>query len=131
MERSTDVYNIHYNQYLHNKNFISKGINNQCENFYDWEITVDFYAAIHLIEAVLSLQCGIHEVCTHQDRSRYLNNNNTVFSRRLITKYNSLQSISRTARYRGATMVDEDGSLQAQNLLEDIEFELKSYILAS
>lgn len=44
MERSTDVYNIHYNQYLHNKNFISKGINNQCENFYDWEITVDFYA---------------------------------------------------------------------------------------
>ena len=128
MSNSTKAYDIHYNQYLHNKRFISLGMNNNLEKFYDWEITVTFYAMIHLVEAVLYSQCGVCEIHNHEDRSNSIKDNPKIFSKRFRLLYESLQSMARTARYQGITEVEESDSKNAQRCLEDIELELGSYL---
>ena len=122
-----DAYTSHYNQYQHNKRFISFGISNTKEKFYDWEITANFYAAIHLIEAILYSEYGINEIKTHDERKEMMDDHPETFSG-ISSKYFSLKTLARTARYNGIVEVSEKDSAQAQTCLEDIELEMNKYI---
>lgn len=110
-------------QYLHNKKFIGK-IDSE---FDDWAVTVTFYAAIHLIEAVLSKKCNVTSVHNHDDRKRSMYENKEVFSE-CMTDYLMLQSLARTARYSGIARMGDKDALEAQTELENLEFQLKKYI---
>ncbi len=122
-----DVYETHINQFNHNKKFLSFGISNQKESFHDWEITVTFYAAIHLIEAILSSECSINQVHSHEDRDTKINDNYAVFGS-IRKDYFFLKTLAWTARYSGYVNVSPDDSKQAQERLENIQFELRQYI---
>lgn len=124
---SMDVYTRHINQFQHNKDFLNYGISNERKKFSDWEITVNFYAAVHLIEAVMSSECGINEIRTHDERQDKMEENREVFSP-VLTLYFKLKTLARTARYCGIVDVNEKDSRQAQTYLEDIEFGLRKYI---
>lgn len=118
-----DIFETHMSQYRHNKNFNSFGISNQKESFHDWEVTVSFYAAVHLIEAVLYKKCSVSEINTHDERLEYLQNNKTIFGG-IERAYFKLKNLSRTARYSGYINISSEDSYLAQTCLEDIESEL-------
>ena len=120
-------YQIHLEQYKHNKKFVRFGILNTQDNFYDWEITVFFYAAIHLVEAILAKECSVESVHNHQDRSELLLEHKDVFGG--VTKsFFKLQTLSHSARYSGYIAVSEKDCLKAQEMFEDIESDLEKYI---
>lgn len=123
-----DKYDSHISQYNHNKNFLSFGISNTRGPFYDWEITVNFYAVIHLIEAILYKECQITDISTHEERQSYINENPDVFTNSVRKAYFKLKSLARTARYSGYLQVTEKQSEIAQTQRENIESEMKKYM---
>lgn len=93
-------FNDHINQSKRNLEFLEQ-INSHCKDHFDWQVTVCFYAALHLVNAHLSkfdLQYR-----KHKDVKDILN----PFSRLSLAKlpeteyqsYIKLQSLSRRARY--------------------------------
>lgn len=123
-----DLYDNHINQFNHNKRFLSFGISNTKESFHDWEITVNFYAVIHLIEAILYKECKATSICTHEDRNNYISANPNVFNNNVRKDYFALQTLARTARYSGYLDVTEKDSLEAQTRRESIEGEMAKYL---
>jgi len=119
----------HIIKYKHNKEFISFGISNHDnEHFYDWIITVEFYALIHLIEGVIQSIEPSSVINNHNQRLSYMYKYPKVFDfHKVINKYNALSDMSRTARYKTDT-TGLDQCKEADILLEDIEQELRSYI---
>lgn len=123
-----DMFDNHINQFNHNKRFLSFGISNTKESFHDWEITVNFYAVIHLIEAILYKECKVTSVCTHEERKNYISANPSVFNSNVRKDYFALQTLARTARYSGYLDVTEKDSLEAQTRRESIEGEMAKYL---
>ena len=71
----------HLAKYKHNKEFIAFGINHHNdEYFYDWYITVDFYAVIHLVESVIYFLDPTSQISSHDDRMNYINMNPKTFN---------------------------------------------------
>ncbi len=123
-----DIYDNHINQFKHNKKFLSFGISNAKESFHDWEITVNFYAVIHLIEAILYKECQIEDIRTHEERQNYIYDNPNVFNNNVRKDYFALQTLARTARYSGYLQVTEEQSENAQTRRENIESEMSKYM---
>lgn len=120
-------FNTHICKYQHNKNFVSFGINNKKETFDDWEIVADFYACIHLIEAILYKEFS-EDADSHKDRWEKMTSHPIIFNSKLIKFYGSLKLLAWTARYKGMIETESEDALKAQEYLESIESELSQYI---
>lgn len=116
----------HLDQFNHNKNFIKFGISHSHERFDDWEVTVCFYACIHLIEAVLEKQYKLHSE-NHHNRDEHMSDCFETF-KNCRHKYTSLKNLAWTARYVGIINISKDAAFNAQTYLEDVESDLRSYI---
>lgn len=121
-----DVFDTHKAQYEHNKRFVKFGITNSNGSFYDWEVTAFFYAAVHLIEAVLFKEYSVINIRTHEERRDYIETKPAFNS--IKKDYFKLISLSHTARYSGYIEINEDDSYKAQSYLENIESGLSKYI---
>lgn len=123
------IANAHLKQFEHNKNFIKYRISDyKNESFHDWEITVTFYAVIHLIEAVLSNCCKVENVLNHENRFSEMCNNPRIFDKRIMMMYTSLKNLSNAARYNGVAYVEINDAKKAQEYLEDLEIALITYL---
>ena len=103
----------HINQAKRNLLFLEK-INNQCKEFYDWQVTACFYSSLHLVNAhltTLNLQYR-----KHKDVKAVLNPfsmSPAKLPEEEYTAYISLQSLSRRARYLVNEKDDNLNSSQA------------------
>lgn len=120
-------FETHLSKYKHNKNFVRYGLNQTKEKFDDWEIIGDFYACIHLLEAILYKKFQ-EDPGNHDQRLSQMHDHPNVFSRDLKNKYTSLKNLAWTARYKGMLETQDCDAHKAQEYLEDIELELRSYI---
>uniref|UniRef100_UPI0040493F98 hypothetical protein n=1 Tax=Fulvivirga sp. TaxID=1931237 RepID=UPI0040493F98 len=91
----------HIKQAKSNLNFLSV-VNNKIGTQWNWQVTVSFYTAVHLINAHIAKKSNQHY------RSHELVNNSinpfnqasiTKLSEELYTSYMKLQNLSRRARY--------------------------------
>jgi hypothetical protein len=91
----------HIKQAKSNLNFLNS-VNNKIQSQWDWQVTISFYTAVHLINAHISKKSNQHY------RSHELVNNSinpfnptsiTKLSEELYTSYMKLQNLSRRARY--------------------------------
>lgn len=78
-----------------------KEINEKIDDSYDWQVTVCFYAALHLVNAHLS-KFGM-QYRRHQDTNHALNPYNQVSPTKIpeeeYVSYTALQSLARRSRY--------------------------------
>jgi hypothetical protein len=99
----------HINQAKCNITFL-QNINNKIDNCIDWQVTVCFYTALHLVNAHISSN-GL-QYRRHTDVKDVLNPYNKLSLLKLpeneYTAYVSLQSLSRRARY---LVSEKDGNL--------------------
>lgn len=102
-------YEDHIQQATRNLHFL-ESINSSVPDCYDWQVTVCFYTALHLVNAHLSkydLQCR-----KHKDVNYALNFENRTSPARLpedgYVAYMALQSLSRRSRY---LVSEKDGQL--------------------
>ncbi len=100
----------HISQAAHNLAFLEK-INSSVSDCFDWQITVCFYSALHLVNAHLSkfdLQYR-----KHSDVNHALNYENRTSLAKLpedeYIAYTALQSLSRRSRY---LVNEKDGNLK-------------------
>jgi hypothetical protein len=91
---------VHCQQAAHNES-VAKTLNNASGNT-DWVITVCFYSALHLIEAALDRDLGVHPEKTkppgstiHSHRKNYVR----TYYRKIYPEYEKLFSDSIVARY--------------------------------
>lgn len=117
----------HLEKYRHNKDFVRYGLNPSKVNCDDWEIVADYYACIHLIEAVLHKECG-QDVINHDKRIQVMYDYPHIFKGCIMSWYKDLSSLALTARYKYLSFLEPTDAKHAQELLERIEFELKDYI---
>jgi hypothetical protein len=99
----------HINQAQCNIAFL-QNINNKIDNCIDWQVTVSFYTALHLVNAHIS--SNDLQYRRHADVKAVLNPYNKLSLLKLpeneYTAYVSLQSLSRRARY---LVSEKDGNL--------------------
>lgn len=99
----------HINQAKSNIVFL-QSINQTIDNCIDWQVTVAFYTALHLVNAHIS-SSGL-QYRRHTDVKDVLNPYNQLSTLKLpedeYTAYVSLQSLSRRARY---LVSEKDGNL--------------------
>lgn len=63
--------------------------------YYDWAVTVLFYAALHYVDAILAVsRIDPHK---HEERQDSIQKNDTL--RRVYGEYRMLEALSRNARY--------------------------------
>ena len=100
----------HINQVKYNIAFL-QNINSNIDNCIDWQVTVAFYTALHLVNAHIS-SIGL-QYRRHTDVKDVLNPYNKSSLLKLpedeYTAYVSLQSLSRRARY---LVSEKDGNLE-------------------
>lgn len=110
----------HMDKYNENKRLLETNLNVEACDFYNWVVTVSFYAALHLVEAKLA-EDGVHS-SDHFARG----NNVERFSRfrNIRSIYKTLYDKSRVARYDGTFMDKKKGKF-AVECLEKIEKQLK------
>jgi hypothetical protein len=116
----------HLNKYKHNKAFVVKGISSKGEDFGDWSVTGYFYAAVHIIEALLAQKMDMHSR-NHGERKQYMRENLKIFNEDCYTSYIELQSLSEKSRYK-VDLIKNEEVIKAMECLEDIELECRSYI---
>jgi len=94
-------FNDHISQAKHNLKFLS-GINMSHNEFFDWEVTVSYYTAVHLINAHISKKSNLH-FRTHSDSKMAINPfgslANTKVPENIYKSYIKLELLSRRARY--------------------------------
>lgn len=64
--------------------------------YFDWAVTVLYYAAVHYVDAVLAVSSAHPE--KHTERHALIATNGTL--KRVYKEYRQLESVSRNARYR-------------------------------
>ena len=64
-------------------------------DYFDWAVTVLFYAALHYVDAVLSV--SRLDPLNHAQRHSAMGANDTL--RRIFPEYRNLETMSRNARY--------------------------------
>lgn len=96
----------HILQAEHNKKFHECICEQFPDRFFDWKITVLFYQAIHLLQALADKK-GINIGDTHYEIERNINpdrqNPAMPLTKGAWREYNSLYQYSQTARYDGVT----------------------------
>jgi hypothetical protein len=93
-------FNSHISQAKKNLAFLGR-INSSIEDCEDWQVTISFYVAVHLVNAHLS---NFHlQYRTHVDVDRLISPDSTIVETRLpediYLAYNKLQTLSRRSRY--------------------------------
>jgi hypothetical protein len=72
------------------------------QSFWDWQVTVSFYVAVHMVNAHLAIKGGLH-YRTHEDVKNALNPYNDLAICRIeesvYLAYTKLEMLSRRARY--------------------------------
>jgi len=90
----------HVNQSVNNLKFL-EGVNGHLPNHFDWQVTVCFYAALHLVNAHLA-QYDL-QYRKHSDVTNVINPHNPgspmKISEETYAAYISLMSLSRRSRY--------------------------------
>lgn len=75
---------------------------NDKSKYFDWQVTVCFYAAVHLVNAHLAKCANLHYK-THQETKLAINPHNPLavckIEEDVFDKYSSLEKLSRRARY--------------------------------
>jgi len=99
-------YTAHIEQSIKNLQFL-QNINNTFPDSYDWQITVCFYVAVHLVNAHLAKSHNLH--CrSHEDVKLAISPTNPTslcrIDERPYTAYEKLSNNSRRARY----LISED-----------------------
>ena len=91
----------HKNQADHNLDFLVVANNDQQENW-DWQVTIAFYAGVHLINAHLARSVNLH-YRTHTDVNEAIDFGNSTSLARLpeevYLQYRALFNLSRRSRY--------------------------------
>lgn len=95
------TFSEHLNPSQSNLQFLSK-ISSSTDNFWDWQVTVCFYSALHLINAHIVNKTQSNYL-THKDVEAVLNPNNLLSVARLdipnYIAYIKLLELSRRSRY--------------------------------
>jgi hypothetical protein len=132
----------HINQAKSNLEFLGS-INQNSTKFWDWQVTVSFYIAVHLVNAHIAKKSNLH-YRSHEDVNNALNPFNelslTKFSEELYISYIKLQALARRARYlchdkpknksKGAFFTyDKHFSKAVINLDDILTFMVKEYSL--
>lgn len=102
----------HINQAKKNLLFLEK-INQHCNSFFDWQVTVCFYSSLHLVNAHLStfnLQYRKHKDV--KDSLNPYSLSPAKLPEEEYTSYISLQSLSRRSRY---LVNEKDGNINQDN----------------
>lgn len=90
----------HIDQHIHNLDFLS-AISIGVGNSLDWQVTVIFYSALHLVNAHLALSG--HHFRNHQDVDLLISPEGRIRDCRvdpeIYTAYRKLRSLSRISRY--------------------------------
>lgn len=95
------------------------------EDFPDWVTTVAFYKAVHLIEALIARDYGIHGI-DHTQRGRILKNEHRYTN--IYRHYNALKEASSVARY----LADSEGGRAYKQFTDYLTMtQVKSDILDS
>ena len=75
---------------------------NSTENFFDWQATICFYCAVHLVNSRIAKEAGLH-YRSHEDVKNAISPYNTTSICKIDDKTNvaylALEKISRRARY--------------------------------
>ncbi len=91
----------HINQASKNLQFLCD-VNSNINDSWDWQVTISFYAAVHLINAHVAKTSNQH-YRSHEDVSNAINPFNTLSPSRLpediYLSYTKLQALSRRSRY--------------------------------
>lgn len=110
----------HIKKYNENRKLLDTNLNIEQCDFYNWIVTVSFYAALHLVEAKLA-ESGI------DSKDHFARGNNVERFGQFKTirnQYKTLYDKSRIARYDGTFMNKKKGQF-ALKCLNDIEDQLK------
>ena len=91
----------HINQAKSNLDFLDL-VSNKVQSHWDWQVTVSFYTAVHLINAHIATKSNQH-YRSHELVNNAINPFNqtsiTKLPEELYTSYMKLQNLSRRARY--------------------------------
>ena len=112
----------HIKQYKHNKNFLNNGIRGSSD-FPDWVIVVNFYCALHIMEAIFATK-DIHNETHLETEENFENLDNCTD---VILWYRDLKKLSRKARYQCIKVTDRDIQIAQDNLLSIELFYDKKY----
>jgi hypothetical protein len=91
----------HIKQAKSNLGFLEK-VNNQINSNWDWQVTISFYVAVHLINAHIAKKANQHyrsHELVNSAINPYKQTSITKLSEDLYTSYIKLQNLSRRARY--------------------------------
>lgn len=94
-------FNNHISQAKRNISFLSN-INSSCNEYWDWQVTVCFYVAVHVINAHLDKSAGLHYK-THEDVKNAINPKNQLsissVPDNVYISFTKLLNLSRRSRY--------------------------------
>ncbi len=108
-----------------NKSILNHIGNAEATQFPDWYVTITFYTAVHIVEAIIYQEKNSHSK-DHDDREKQLMKI-PVLDRSFLTAYRTLYQQSKQARYmtnKKFTM-NHDDCKDALHNLETIETECK------
>lgn len=104
----------HVNQTTHNLKFLEQ-VNQNGNNYFDWQVTICFYTALHLINAHLSLfnmqyrkHVDVKDAINPKNASSV--SNGSALPDNEYLAYTKLQSLSRRSRY---LVNEKDGNLNS------------------
>ena len=83
----------------------------------EWEVTMLFYSALHLVDAFLDQSQGIHPI-SHRSREWYVSNVTQL--RPIVSQYMNLYERSLDARYRLISISAEQISRISQDVFQPI-----------
>lgn len=87
----------HRKKYQDNKEMLNTLFDMNISAHRNWIVTMSFYMALHIIEAKLHKENGIHSH-DHKERDRLIDETG-LFSNKVRQKYKQLESYSKIARY--------------------------------
>lgn len=91
----------HINQCKSNLLFLSE-TNSKINSYWDWQVTISFYAAVHLVNAHIAKAANLH-YRTHEDTKNALNPYSKLsvckVPEEIFTTYGKLENLSRRSRY--------------------------------
>ncbi len=116
----------HLQKYFHDRDCYAHGFPGGKWDFSDWKVVTLFYAALHLVEAVLADACELHGK-NHQDREQLMRDHADLFSNDSRRTYNKLRSLSHKARYESVSVSAAEVGI-AQDNLENLALTYRPYI---
>lgn len=116
----------HIQKYKHNRDFYAFGIASGQMDFSDWKVTVLFYAAVHLIEAILHQEYQ-EDAGDHKKRDELMIAHEEIFPHDSRRRYIQLRALSQKARYKAEPITQKEVGF-AQDWLGELELDYRRYI---